>query len=213
MTKRKLKPFVMPTLYVLSITTFILSIYLIQRFVSNTSFKESNNDLQYVDNEIFNYNQYIPVVSTGVEIKRPYLDENIKIVKNYYDINSDEQTQENSLIYYENTYMQNSGIDYKGSESFDVISILDGTVVSVKEDNILGTTIEIRHTNDLISVYQSVKDIKVKEKDVVLQGQIIATSGSNNINKDLEDHLHFEMYYKGQIVNPENYFGKKLEEL
>lgn len=109
--------------------------------------------------------------------------------------------------------MQNSGIDYKGSVAFDVVAILDGTVTSVKQDNILGTTVEIRHKNDLISIYQSLNEITVKENDTVLQGQIIGKSGKNNISKDLEDHLHFELYYKGALVNPEEYYGKKIEEL
>ena len=34
MTKRKLKPFVIPTIYVLSIITFVTSVYFIQRIVS-----------------------------------------------------------------------------------------------------------------------------------------------------------------------------------
>ena len=50
--------------------------------------------------------------------------------------------------------MQNSGVDYTSDSSFDVISILDGTVINVYENKILGTSIEVRHSNELISVYQ-----------------------------------------------------------
>lgn len=213
MTKRKLKPFVIPTIYVLSIITFAVSVYFIQRIVSTKTFTTKEQKIEYVDKEILNTNQYIPVISTGTEIKKPYLAEDVIIARGFYSKDADEATQEKALIYYEGTYMQNSGVDYKGTVAFDVVSILDGTVTSVKQDNILGTTIEIRHKNDLISVYQSLTEITVKENDTVLQGQIIGKSGKNNISADLEEHLHFELYYKGAIVNPEEYYGKKIEEL
>lgn len=213
MTKRKLKPFVIPTIYVLSIITFVTSVYFIQRIVSTKTFVTQEPKLEYVNKEILNTNQYIPVVSTGTEIKKPYLVDDVTVVRGFYSKDADEETQEKSLIYYEGTYMQNSGVDYKGSVAFDVVAILDGTVTSVKQDNILGTTVEIRHKNDLISIYQSLNEIIVKENDTVLQGQIIGKSGKNNISKDLEDHLHFELYYKGALVNPEEYYGKKIEEL
>ena len=59
----------------------------------------------------------------------------------------------------------------------------------------------------MISVYQSVNDVKVKEKDQVTQGQVIATSGTNNISSDLGNHLHFELYNKNILVNPEDFFA------
>lgn len=107
--------------------------------------------------------------------------------------------------------MQNSGVDYRKEGTFDVVAVLDGTVINVKEDNILGNIVEIRHNNEIISVYQSLSDITVKIDDTVLQGQIIGKSGVNNINKQLKEHLHFELYYKGMVVNPENYFGKNYK--
>ena len=126
---------------------------------------------------------------------------------------ADESSQENAIIMYDNTYMQNSGVDYANEDVFDVVSILDGSVISVKEDNLLGITVEIRHSNDLISVYQSLSDVIVKEGDELLQGQIIAKSGLSNIDKELGNHLHFELYYKGTIVNPEEYYNKDINEL
>lgn len=94
-----------------------------------------------------------------------------------------------------------------------MISILDGTVISVEDNDILGTTVEVRHSNDLISIYQSLADVAVKKDDQIIQGQIIAKSGVSNINKDLGNHLHFELYYKGKIVNPEEYYNKSVDEL
>ena len=56
-------------------------------------------------------------------------------------------------------------------------------------------------------------DVTVKEGDNVIQGQILAKSGLSNINKELSNHLHFVLYYKGSIVNPEEYYNKSVDEL
>ena len=211
--QQKLKKIAIPTIYVLSVVAFGLSIYFIQLIVSNVVFQDPEPNLKYVDKEILEESYSIPVIGNETTIIRPYLDTDISIAKNYYDYQSDVTNQENAIIYYENTYMQNSGVDYRKAGTFDVVAVLDGTVINVKEDNILGNIVEIRHNNEIISVYQSLSDITVKIDDTVLQGQIIGKSGVNNINKQLKEHLHFELYYKGMVVNPENYFGKKLQEL
>lgn len=45
-------------------------------------------------------------------IKRPYQADGISLIKNFYDYKSEEENQQNSLIYYDGTYLQNSGVDY-----------------------------------------------------------------------------------------------------
>ena len=155
-----------------------------------------------------------PVISesTGV-IKKPFINEEVKILKNYYDYQGTEEEQENSITYYESTYMPNYAICYGGPDSFEVTSILDGTVTNIKEDSLLGNIIEIQHDNDIISVYQSVSDVTVELNQIVKQGEVIAHSGTSNINKDLKKHLSFELLYKNQIVNPEEYYNKDINEL
>ena len=39
----------------------------------------------------------------------------------------------------------------------------------------------------------------------IIQGQIIAKSGTSNINKDLGNHLHFELYYNGKIAKAQDF--------
>ena len=102
--------------------------------------------------------------------------------------------------------MQNTGVDYTNDKDFEINAIGDGKVISITTDDITGTTIKIEHNNNIVSVYQSVKNPQVKEKDEVKKGQIIATSGKNNINSDLGTHLHFELYKDNILVNPENFF-------
>ena len=214
MRSTRIKPVLMPVVYGGCILAFLFSMYFAQRFANNLMFS-NNEDLEYVDGEIMenNSNNDIPVVSTVVTIVRPYLDSSVSIGKTFYDYEGSAEEQEKSIIYYEDTYMQNSGVDYTSKNVFDVVSILDGTVISVEENDILGTTVEVRHTNNLISVYQGLSDVIVEENMQIIQGQIIAKSGTSNINKDLGNHLHFELYYKGSVVNPTDYYDKLVSEL
>ena len=213
MSNRRIKPFLMPIVYGGCLIVFLFSMYFIQKLSNNVLFSD-DNELEYVDGEITeDTSSDMPVVSTSVKIVRPYLDSTVSIAKTFYDYEGEASQQENSIIFYEDTYIQNSGVDYTSSNIFDIVSILDGTVISVEENDILGTTVEVRHSNDLISVYQSLSDVVVKKDDQIIQGQIIAKSGISNINKDLNNHLHFELYYKGKIVNPEEYYNKSIDEL
>lgn len=216
MKRRKLKSFVIYGMYALSIVMLLGGVFFIESFIDNEVFKDDKvEELEYVndDNNDESITQDIPVVSTEVRIARPYLNGNVKILKSYYDYKADQSSQEKSIIYYGNTYMQNSGVDYGANEVFDVVSILDGTVMEVLEDDIMGKTIKIKHNNDLISVYQSMGDINVNVDTQVIQGMIIGKSGENNINSDLGNHLHFELYHKGEVVNPEDYYDKLIGEL
>ena len=207
MTRRRLKKSIAYALYALSFLMVIGSIFLL-----NVSGPRVEDDTKYVDKTILDRD--IPVVNVKDVIARPYTDSNISIVKGYYNPESDSDAQENSLFYFENTYLQNSGVSYgKGGESFEVKAVLDGVVISVKENPLLGKTIEIRHNNDLISVYQSLSEVGVVENAEVLQGQIIGLSGTANIAKSLGIHLHFELILRGLNVNPEDYYDKKLDEL
>jgi stage II sporulation protein Q len=109
--------------------------------------------------------------------------------------------------------MPNSSIAYGGVENFDVVAILDGTVIKVEEDELLGNIIEIEHNNKMISVYQSVSEVAVKENQVVKQGEIIAKGGESNLNLSLKNHLLFELIIDNNIVNPEDYFNKNVENI
>ena len=214
MKRRKLKPFVVTLLYAFSIALLLGGVYLIEGFINKQSLKEEKvMEVDEVISEEPVVTPDIPVVATEPVISRPYNNGSVKIVKNYYDYQGDEQVQEDSLVYYGNTYMQNSGIDYGMETEFEVISILDGTVMEVNEDEVMGKTIKIKHNNDLISVYQSLGSVDVKVDDTVTQGMVIGKSGLSNVSRDLGNHLHFEIYYQGAVMNPENCYDKTASQL
>lgn len=210
MTKRRLKRSVVYGLYGLAFTFVMGTIYVLE-VSTNRGFEE---DTSYVGDIIINEDNNVPVVNVEEAIIRPYSEDGIAIVKNFYDYKAEDKTQQESLIYYGNTYLQNSGVDYsKQGEEFEVVSILDGKVTNVTENTLLGKTVEITHDNGLVSVYQSLGEVSVTLDSEISQGQAIGKTGTANIATDLGNHLHFELIHNGENVNPEMYYDKKLSEI
>lgn len=211
MKKRKLKKIVVPAIYAMAIFVFGTSMYLVQKVVNNNKF-QSKEEMEFVDKEIVNDTEYIPVVNPVPTLMKPFLNEEVTINKSFYNYQDDSDKKEDAIIYYQGTYMQNSGVDYKHTEKFDVVSILDGTVIEVTENEILGKTIKIRHENDLISTYQSLSEVNINQDDYVLRGQVIGKSGTCPLYSN-DSNLHFEIYYQGKNINPEESYNKTQDEL
>lgn len=207
MTKRKVKKNVLIISYML-VVVLLVTVFTLTEVKFNKKKEEPNN---HVNKTIFE-NQ-IPVVATKEIIARPYTDSSIKIKTNYYNSKDDAETQKNSLILFENTYLQSTGIDYQSDYDFDVVSILDGVVITVREDQTLGKLVEIKHKDNIISSYQSLSEIMVKVGDEVKQGTVIGKSGTANIQKDMGSHLHFELTIDSKTVDPEEYYDKELGNL
>lgn len=205
--KRKrlvLKPFVIPTLYTAFVIVVIISLFF------SIEITEEKENLTYVSDAILD--EYVPVVNVEERLRKPFTDEKVVISNNYYDYQSNDEEQQGSILYHENTYIQNSGINYKSENNFDVISVLGGEVIEVKQEELLGKTVTIRHDNELISVYQSLGEVSVKKGDQVQTGQVIGKSGSCSLITDSKNNLHFELYVNGTIVDPENYYDKTVNE-
>lgn len=209
MKKLKLKPFV--KISVISFLSIILTILVGITNSNETKNVSKEDNFVYVNDYIFD--TYYPVVNTEEKLIRPYSSNSVTINKNFYDREADEKQQQNSIIYYENIYMQNSGVDYKANEEFDILSILSGTVTNITEDALLGKTVEIRNTNEIIVMYQCLGNVMAKKGDTISQSQVIAKSGTCNLNKDIKQNLHIEIYKNGSVINPEKYYDKPVKDL
>ena len=122
MKKRlKLKAFVLPMIYTTAALVIVLSAF----FLTNAlqSVQPEEEDLTYVSNVVAE--QDVPVVNTEKTIIRPYGDSAVTIARYFYDSKAEQEKQQNALIYYENTYMQNSGTDYVLDTTFDVLAVLE----------------------------------------------------------------------------------------
>ena len=209
MTHRKVKKRVVYVGYLCLMLLLVSVLAVVEFSLSGEADVPETNE--YVNKTIFEND--IPVVSTKDVIIRPYTDNSVKIVTNFYNSADEEETQKQSLIFFENTYLPSTGVSYQSDYDFDVVSILDGTVVTVREDQTLGKVVEIKHDNNVMSTYQSLSEVLVKEGDVIKQGAIIGKSGTSNLEKNLGSHLHFELTIDSNTVDPEEYYDKELGNL
>lgn len=210
MKRRHLKRYVITTIYILVLGLMATSITFLSKSI--LSKKEEMDNYHSYPQSVFQ--ESIPVIEeTNTKVSLPYRGENIEVSKEYYSKNDNEEVQENSLIYYANTYMPNTGILYESKDPFEVVSIMPGIVKEIKEDEILGNVITIEHNNRLTSVYYTIKDICVKENDSVEQNQVIAISGNSKLETKEANTLLIETYLDGKIENPNNIFSMNISEL
>ena len=213
MKKRKLKGFVLPTVYILVIGVLFISI----SFLGNTLQSQINYDEDLSVNAL-QEEDATPVIKNEEEVKeskivKPFTSEKVSVSKSYYSKEDDEKTQQNSLVYYEQTYLQNSGILYSADETFDIINVYDGTVTNVSKDEILGNVVEITHNPNLKTVYYSLGEIAVAKDDVITGGTIIGKSGDNLFDDEKDNCLLFEVYYNGNAIDPEEFYSMDITKL
>lgn len=208
--KSERKSYVMPTVYLLILFVFTIGIYFTKKTYDNYE-KVTEDNITYVSSSILN--RTIPIVSIPDIVKAPFDAEGVKIARYFYNSNDDLTKKEQEIVYYENVYMPNTGIDYVSDQIFDVVSIYDGTVIEVMEDEMLGKTVKIRHNNELISVYQGLGTVEVNKGDVLFTGQRLGSSGTSKLNKDLGNHLHLEIYKNGITIDPLSCIDKKIGDI
>ena len=209
-TKYKLKGWVVAAVYLLSIGAILSSLFLVNRILKARVY--SNEALSYVYKGLFE--DVTPVVKySSDKVVKPFESENIEVLKNFYDKDGAAETQEKSLIMYQNTYMPNTGILYKSDTEFEVIAVLDGTVADIVSDEIMGNIVTIKHSNNLTTVYQCLNEVNVLIGDLVKQGDVIGTSGSNKVEPESENMLLFEVINNGEYINPDAFYEMKIEEL
>lgn len=92
------------------------------------------------------------------------------------------------------------GIDINLKRGDAIVSAFDGMVRIAQVKGAFGNVIIIRHYNGLETVYAHLSKIKVKVGQVVKGGQLIGLGG--NTGRSSGPHLHFEVRFKGQALNP-----------
>ena len=97
-------------------------------------------------------------------------------------------------------------IDITAPGNSVVMSVLDGTVISDGWTDTDGYTIRIQHEGDIISVYKHNQKLMKKTGDKVTAGTPIAILGGTGSLSDGE-HLHFELWHKGDAVDPTKYIS------
>lgn len=109
-----------------------------------------------------------------------------------------------------NDWRTHDGIDIAAAAGTDVLSASAGTVLSVTDDDLLGTTVVIEHPGGYQTTYASLQSSPtVKEGDHVSAGQIIGAVGTTSLIEGASGpHLHFSVSKDGDLVDPEEYLKK-----
>ena len=97
-------------------------------------------------------------------------------------------------------------IDITAPGNSVVMSVLDGTVISAGWNDTEGYTIRIQHEGDIISVYKHNQKLLKESWDNVTAGTPLAVIGGTGSTSD-GDHLHFELWHKGEAVDPTKYIS------
>lgn len=213
MKKRKLKSYVLPSIYGLVVLCVFATVYFLNTsltFDAPNTTPEDKTVIKQGDNTGQDMIVVNPVPENPI---KPFNKETVNISKSFYKQDDDATNQQKSLIYYESTYMQNTGILYSSDETFEILASVDGVVKEVKDDEILGTVVTIEHNTKVITTYYSLSDVKVKAGDNVKANDIIGTSGTNKLENEKQNCLLFEVYIDGNLTNPNEFFEMNLEDL
>lgn len=206
----KYSKILLPTFYIGIIAVMVLCSTLVVSGVK--TYLLNRQEMKFTIDNVFDEDT-TPVVKTETNIiVKPYISESVKVGRYFYDFESDEKKQENSLILYEDTYMQNNGVDYVDNKNFDVVAILDGEIISIEDSEVYGKVVTIKHNDNLKSVYSNVDGVLVTVGYKVHQGEIFAMSAKPKLQSDYESMLHFEVFYKESAIDPENMYTMSVSD-
>ncbi|WP_018923158.1 M23 family metallopeptidase [Salsuginibacillus kocurii] len=158
----------------------------------------------------------VPVTTEVEQLEMPVTDESeVEVIGTFYHPDSSTSAQQDALVYYNQMYYQNKGIDVarEDGEAFDVTAAASGDVVKAEQDPLLGHVVEIEHDEGLVSVYQSLEDLEVEEGDSITKGSVVGLAGRNLFNSEAGIHAHFEIRHDGQAMDPEELIGEPLDQI
>jgi murein DD-endopeptidase MepM/ murein hydrolase activator NlpD len=92
------------------------------------------------------------------------------------------------------------GIDFPAEAGTVIDAAASGKVIYADVHPAYGKMLEIDHGNGLVSRYAHCSTLLVKEGDLVMRGQRLATVGSTG--RSTGPHLHFEVRLNGVPQNP-----------
>ena len=103
-----------------------------------------------------------------------------------------------------------NGLDIQAGEGDAVKTAAAGTVASVINDEMMGTTVTIDHAGGFTTTYASLqKDPPVTAGQQVAAGDIIGRVGSTaSAESSMGPHLHFSVSRDGELIDPSEYVAQ-----
>lgn len=97
---------------------------------------------------------------------------------------------------------RHNGVDINCDQWDSVQCAFEGKVRFAKEFEGYGKVVVVRHYNGLETLYAHLAKIRVKSGQNIKAGDLIGLAGSTGNSEG--SHLHFEIRFKDQVLNPEN---------
>ena len=96
-----------------------------------------------------------------------------------------------------------TGVDLAGPQGTPIVASRAGTVTAATYNSGSGYYVTINHHDGFSTSYMHLTHYIVTSGDKVAAGQVIGYMGSTGVSTG--PHLHFNIYYNGDTVNPANY--------
>ena len=97
-----------------------------------------------------------------------------------------------------------AGMDFTAPIGTDIYATANGTVQSAGWQQGYGNCVQINHGFGYVTLYGHMSAIKVRVGQSVKRGAVIGLVGSTG--KSTGPHLHYEVHFRGTIMNPQNYY-------
>ena len=103
-----------------------------------------------------------------------------------------------------------NGIDIAAETGTNVCAAADGQIYTVYEDEAMGMTVVIRHSDGYATKYASLAEtVAVKPGDAVTAGQVIGTVGTTALMESaIGEHVHFSVTCDGEVVDPNEFLNQ-----
>lgn len=98
------------------------------------------------------------------------------------------------------------GIDVAATKGLPIKVALEGTILFAGWTSDAGYVVVVQHGNDLVSMYKHCSVVLKKVGNFVRSGEPIAIVGDSG-EFSTGPHVHFELWYKGNAVNPVDYIN------
>lgn len=137
------------------------------------------------------------------------------VVRKFYEKDATKEDQQLSLIKYQNTYRTSVGTSYakKDGTIFDVVAVLSGKVVEIKDSPLYSNYVAIEHKDGFKTYYYGLSEVTVSLGSEVSQKDKIGVCGKTEIDAETGNHVYVKMMKNGKHYNPEKLIGKKLSEI
>lgn len=204
------KKWVFPATYLAAAAIILTLMWVYQDSTGNSAVDEQQLNLDVTGDVsgVIEGQDAVPVTAEAETLGWPVQDHSsLEVILGFFDVNNTNEDNQAAMVEYGDTFTPHYGIDLasQNNESFDVIAAMSGKVIRVEQVPVVGTLIEIEHENGLSTVYSSVEQVQVAQGDEVGKGDVIAQSSRNELEKELGNHVHFEVWENKQPVNPEDY--------